>query len=993
MEKVARSEQVRSLSLPAYAMSIDEIHSELGTDLIDGLNDQEVNSKLEMYGPNVLPTHKRSIWQLYFAPLVEWLIVAYLVMTGVLIVLTFWDPSNATTAGIWLIVVMINFAIAIFQQFRAQKKIDALQRLSAVEAKVFRNGIWTTVPNEELVPGDIIEIAQGNRIPADSRIINSNNLLVNEASLTGESVPVSKADDGHATILDKDTQMAERINMLFSGTFVEFGSGRAVVCNTGRRTEIGKISTDLDELNTGEIPLRNKVNKLGKILTISMVIFLTITMTINLARIMDVIATGNITALAKTLSSSVITAMSIMPINIPLLTTIVLITGVLSMATYGVVIRNLSAVESLGRASILCSDKTGTITRSQMTVKRIWDCQGHLYGVTGIGYGSSGAILPLRDEVTAEIPEQFALVEMNLIRKDSALELILVSGFLNNDAELIIEDFVEEKKRQDAQVSWRATGSATDAALLALFKKSGINEKHVQEKYQLEREYPFDSKIKRMSKVFKSDNPGYYVFTKGATEVLLPLCTRIGIPGDEQEFTDEKKSKIHEKINNFAALGFRVLMFTFKGVKQLPPKKAKDERETIESDLTFLGFVCVLDPPREGVKESVSECLSAGVQPIMITGDSPVTGAAIAREVGLLREGQSVHQGKEIEGLDMEEFDRTTVFARVSPQHKQIIIERYQGQDRVVGMTGDGVNDALALSMADAGIAMGITGTDVSKQAADLIITDDSFNSIVTGIRQGRGLFQKIRIMIFFYICVNLAEATIYFITSLLPLPYPFLEIWQRMYIFGLVHSLPPIAIIFDRLNREIMDRDPIDSEGIFNRRLFTALLVTAIPFSVMMFIVYFLPYSGLLVPVNDFNLTGSFTLKNYGIVTASDAQLKARTMFITLVYIVESLVVMNIRRIDKNVIEGNFSKENRFWLTYICVAPLPIFHVCAMYLPFIQEFIYWFTLDILPLGGANVELIMLDPLDWVVILIAAAVPLTSLESYKAYTRRQGKFF
>ncbi|MFW9992047.1 MAG: cation-translocating P-type ATPase [Candidatus Odinarchaeota archaeon] len=1003
MKDVVRSELVRSLSLPAYALSVDEVFTQLGTDLIDGLSDEEVDFKQRMYGSNVLPTHKRSVWQLYFAPLVEWLIVAYLVMTGILIFLAIWDmtlPDVAegeqgtniwTTAAQWLVIVIINFGIAIFQQFRAQKKIDALQKLSAVESKVFRNGLIYTVPTEELVPGDIVEVAQGNRVPADCRIITSNNLSVNEASLTGESVPVSKVEDGYSNILDKETPLAEQTNMIFSGTYVEFGNGRAVVCNTGRRTEIGKISTDLDELNTGEIPLRTKVNKLGKILTFSMLAFLAITLTVNVARILGDLASGNTKALVTTLANSIITAMSIMPINIPLLTTIVLITGVLAMATYGVVIRNLSAVESLGRASILCSDKTGTITRSQMTVKRIWDHHGHLYGVTGIGYGPAGVIVPLKDDVKAEVPESFVPSEMQIVRKDTGLELILVSGLLNNDATLIIEEFVEEKKKAETQVSWKATGSATDAALLALFKKSGLNERDIKQKYSLEREYPFDSKLKRMSKVFNTPNSGLVSFTKGAAEILLPLCTKIGTIGEEKPFTDEKKSEIHGKINSFASLGYRVLIFACKQVSQLPPKKAEKERETIESDLTFLGFVCLSDPPREGVKNSVTECISAGIKPIMITGDSPVTGAAIAREVGMIREGQSVHQGKEIEGLDDEEFFRTTVFARVSPQHKQIIIERYQEIEKVCGMTGDGVNDALALSMADAGIVMGITGTDVAKQAGDLIITDDSFNSIVTGIRQGRGLFQKIRIMIFFYICVNLAEATVYFITSLLPssiLPDTFLEIWQRMYIFGFIHSLPPMAIIFDRLNPDIMERDPIDAEGIFNKRLFMALLVMAIPFSIMMLVIYFLPMNGI-IPVNEFNLNG-FTLKEYGVLRPSDAQLKARTMFITLVYIVEALFVLNIRRMDKNVIEGNFSKENRFWLVFVCVLFFPMFHICAMYLPDIQRIIYTLTK---PIGGLNVELLMLDPFDWLVILGAAAIPLVCLELYKAYTRRQGAFF
>ncbi|MHA1450459.1 MAG: cation-translocating P-type ATPase, partial [Candidatus Hodarchaeales archaeon] len=849
MTKIQKSELVRSLSLPAHSMKVDDIVAQLSTDLVNGLSEQEVEFRQKMYGPNIIPSHKQSLWQIYFAPLVEWLIVAYLVMTGILIILAFFNSSIWTTAAQWLIIVFINFGIAIFQQFRAQKKIDALQKLSAVEGRVIRGGLTTTCPTEDLVPGDIIEVSQGNRIPADCRIISSNNLLVNESSLTGESVPISKVDDGKI-VLEEEISVAERSNMLFSGTFVAFGSGRAIVCNTGSRTEIGKISTDLDELNTGEIPLRNKVNKLGKMLTFAMVGFLAITLTVNIYKNKDKLDTE----LVSTLSTSIITAMSIMPINIPLLTTIVLITGVLAMATYGVVIRNLSAVESLGRASILCSDKTGTITRSQMTAKRVWDSSGYLYGVTGLGYGPSGVIFPIKDEATLDIPEENIPSDMKTTVPGSALELILISGLLNNDAKLIIEEFIEEKRKRNSNISWKATGSPTDAALIAMFKKSGMNETEIRQKYSLEREYPFDSRLKRMSKVFRTDNPELISFTKGAAEVLLPLCTKIGPPGKEKPLDDKKT--IQDKINSFAALGYRVIVFTYKKLSELPPKGDDNERNEIESNLTLLGFTCLSDPPRKGVKESVEECLRAGIKPIMITGDSPVTGAAIAKEVNILKPGWGVHEGKEIENLDEEEFFRTRVFARVSPKHKQIIIEKYQDQEKVCGMTGDGVNDALALSMADAGIVMGITGTDVAKQAGDLIITDDSFNSIVTGIRQGRGLFQKIRVMIFFYIAVNMAEALVYFTTSLMDLPEFFLETWQRMYVFGFVHSLPPMGIILDKFSPDIMDREPIDAEGIFNRKLSTALLFFIIPFSLVIFSVYFLSYNGI-IPVNSFNLAG----------------------------------------------------------------------------------------------------------------------------------------
>ena len=966
-------------TLPGYDVSLEELTKKLETDLKKGLTEEEVQNRLKTIGPNVIPKIKPSLIQVYIAPLLEVMIVVYLIMAGFLVILTIWDKDTLLQASQWVAVVALNFAIAIVQQARAQKKMDALQKLSAATSTVIRNGKVIEIDSDYLVPGDIIQLSQGDRIPADARIITSNNLIVNEASLTGESVPVTKFEDG-SKILPRDTPIGERGNMVYKGTFVTIGNALAVVVNTGKNTELGKISTDLEELNTGEIPLRKKVNTLGKYLSVAMIIFLTIQLIYNYVLLSSTGQINEIKIVVKKLVASIIIAMSLMPINIPLLTTIVLITGVLAMATHRVIIRNLSSIESLGRISVLCSDKTGTITKSQMTVKRIWDGK-HYYGVTGIGYGPSGIIFPISDPFSPEIDEKYVPDELYAAPKGSALEFMLISGLINNDAKLIVEEVLEAT----GQSSWKATGSPTDAALLALFNKSGLDKTEVLQRYQIIRSYPFDSSVKRMSKIVSDKKTNkYYVFTKGAIEVLLDRCNRKGFGNDIVELNDKSREELLSIANSFASLGFRIITLCYKEIPKVP-EKSETEREEMESDLTFLGYFCLLDPPREGVKESVAECLSAGITPVMITGDSPVTAATIAREVGIYyKDDQLVQEGKMAEFLTDDEFIRTVVFARVSPKDKQIIVERYQKHEKVVAMTGDGVNDALALSMADAGICMGIQGTDVAKQASDLVIADDSFNSIVTGIREGRSLFQKIRMMIFFYIGINLAEALLYFGTSFIP-EFTLLNNWQRIYIFAIAHSLPPLAIIFDTKSKDIMKRKPLDTAGIFNKELLSALIVMSLSLSFVAYIAYFSSFTGL-IPVNEFNKSGfqpDFNPNDF-FAAQSWNQAKARTMLHTTLFIAEAFLVFSMRRMNMNIIDATFKKEF-FWFAIVAVISLPILHIIIMYSPIQQAFLK-------PLGIAF-EVIRLDLFDWLIAIVLGLTPIMVLELYKYIMKKRGVTF
>ncbi|MHA2361618.1 MAG: cation-translocating P-type ATPase, partial [Candidatus Thorarchaeota archaeon] len=736
------------LEAPHYqSMSSEEVLEVLSVNPAIGLTKEQVKTRLEQYGPNTIPKIKSSFWKVYLAPILNWLINIYLLSSVALIILAYAFPSTENQIGqamIWLGVVIINALVAIFQQYRAQKKLEALEKLSTGDTRVLRDGAELNITPTELVPGDIVILEQGDKIPADARILSCSNLTANEASLTGESVPVVK--DSELRVI-ADAALTDMQNMVFFGTYVSTGAGRIITTTTGANTEIGKIQGTLEELNTGDIPLRKKVNLLAKFLGIAAVLLMAVS--IIWGYFVVPVVTGEPTTLPEVLTSGITKAMTIMPINIPLLTTIVLLTGVLAMARKGVIIRDLSAVESLGRVSIICSDKTGTMTRNEMTVKFIWDSE-NLFTVSGSGYVPEGSIFRLKSDTKIDTLTSEDMIQITDIDARKDLYKLLVCAGLNNDSE------IAEKDGSDGGTAYIPMGDPTDAALLTVFRKGRLEEEKLRDRYKVVREYPFDSELKRMSKIC-TDKKKFIVFSKGATEVILPRCTKIANNGRSGEITKEHIKRIRDYTDDFASRGYRVISLAYRIIDKIP--EGGDIRAKVENELIYLGFASIVDPPRDGVRAAVDECHSAGINVVMITGDSAATARTIAANLNIHRENSLVIEGGKIEILDDNDFKRVNVFARVNPAHKQVIVERYQDQDKVVAMTGDGVNDALALAMSDAGIAMGITGTDVAKEAADLVITDDSFESIVTGVHQGRGLFSKIRTMIYFYVAINLFES------------------------------------------------------------------------------------------------------------------------------------------------------------------------------------------------------------------------------------------
>jgi Ca2+-transporting ATPase len=940
-----------------HNQSVNQLAKQLDTNLDQGLTTDEAQRRLDQYGPNQLPKIRGSFWRVYLAPILNGLILIYIIVILILsaIVIFFATPGTSNVI-IWIVIIAFNAFLAIIQQFRAQKKLEALQSLTADTTLVIREGSKKEVTAHSVVPGDIVVLASGDRVPADGRLLEANQLTSIEASLTGESAPVTK--NALQAPLKIETPLHERHNMVYSGTFVATGTGRFLVTGTGQGTEIGNISQGLETLNTGDIPLRRKVNRLAIYLG-SAAIFLAV-LGFSSYLLFPRPINGIILTPPEVAVEVIINAMTVMPINIPLLTTIVLLTGVLAMAGVGVIVSNLSAVESLGRISVICTDKTGTLTRSEMMVSLISDAT-HLFQITGEGYEPKGDVLLVHNPDIALDKVTAAPIE---IEHYGQLALLIRAGALNNDAQI-----VQEEATEGGILHWRAIGDPTEAALLVLLRKSGIDEASLRATYRLIQDYPFDSRLKRMTRVFTHPQGGYIAFTKGATDIVLPRCTQIGDDHKAKHLSKQQVKEIESYANSFAAGGYRVLSFAIRRFDDLPKGIGPTIRENIEKDLTFVGFVCIVDPPRDGVREAVIEVSNAGIKTVMITGDAAATAETIGRQLAIVGTDDLIIEGKDAITVSEKEFNRVSVFARVDPEDKQVIVDRYKKEKRAVAVTGDGVNDALALSMSDVGIAMGITGTDVAKEASDMIIADDSYNSIVEGVRQGRGLFSKIRMMIFFYICINVGESILFFGTFLLGIP--FLTPSQHIFLTISSHSWPGLALVFDRTAKYVMEEKPRDTESIITKRLGYYLLLNAFFIFLGAATTFYLTVSA--------TLPGSTFLEPY----SPDALYKGLTMTITVLLIAESLMILSIRRINQSMWRS--IRYESYWLIYLLISLVFLMFAGLMYVPEVNVF----------LGslGINFQFIPLSAIDWFLAFLLAAPAIFGMEGVKWICRSRGIHF
>ncbi|NJC97541.1 MAG: ATPase [Anaerolineales bacterium] len=796
----------------------------------NGLTTGEAKKRLEHYGPNQLkesprPTFLQMLWEQLNNFVVILLIVAS-VISALL--------GDYVEAAAIMAIVVLNAVLGIVQERRAEEALAALKKLAAPDAQVMRDGHRRTVPSYELVPGDIVFLEAGNFIPADIRLLEAVNLRVEEASLTGESLPVQK---NAATVLDQNVPLGDRKNTAFLGTVVSYGRGRGVVTSTGMRTQLGLIATMLQSVDTEETPLQRRLDQLGKSLSIASLFLVAIVFIVALINYTDIggLFTGPLVYLreyAAEITEVFIIAVSLaiaaVPEGLPAVVTISLALGMREMIKRHALIRKLASVETLGSATVICSDKTGTLTQNEMTVTRLW-ADGHSFGITGTGYVPEGEFLMDGKPVD--------------IAKYRAALTTLWLGMLNNDASLEITG------EEDAQRTYRIVGDPTEGALLVAAAKAGATYVEIKDAYPRENEVPFDSERKRMitihdvhhpdpndlSPFYDEENKDWDVIAiKGAPDIVLDLCTQYQDIQDAPHPLDEAARKRILDANEAMTMdALRVLGLAYRVAEDVPDNPDDLKTDELERDLVFVGLIGMIDPARAEVRPALEKARDAGIRTIMITGDYPNTAHAIAETIGMLKHGRGVMTGAQLDALsddDLREvINKTSVFARVSPEHKMRIVNALQANDEVVAMTGDGVNDAPAIKRADIGVAMGITGTDVAKETADMVLTDDNYASIVAAVEQGRIIYSNIRKFVFFLLSSNIAEIMIIFLATLAGLPAPLTAI-QLLWLNLITDGAPALALAVEKGDPDIMEQKPrAKNEPIINRSMTVGMIIQTI--------------------------------------------------------------------------------------------------------------------------------------------------------------------
>ncbi len=756
-----------------FTLSKEEVIERLSTSSNNGLSSAEVKTRFEKYGPNELTAaEKRPRWKVFLDQFKDVLIYILIISAILSAVLNFVEFGSLGDDWIVIaVIVVLNAIIGFIQEGKADEAIEALKNFAAPESQVIRDGKEITVKARELVPGDLIVLHEGDMLPADGRIFEQSNLKVEEAALTGESVPVNK----HINIIeDVECPLAERKNMVFSSTLATYGRGKAIITETGMKTEVGKIATMISEAEEKMTPLQKNLEEFGKLLGY---IILVICVAVSAVYIVRFIWFGASFGIMESILAGVALAVAAIPEGLPAVVSVCLAIGVTRMSERNAIIKKLHSVETLGCTSVICSDKTGTLTKNEMTVRSAWT-GGKIYDFTGSGYAPEGKILLDGNEVD--------------IASNPDLDLTLKIGLLCNNARL---------NQDEKTKKWNTFGDPTEGCLVTSAWKAGMEHETFKNKYPRLDEIPFDSTRKRMTTIQELEGKKI-AYVKGATEILLDLCKNIQIDGQIRSITEEDKKGILEAYEKKADEALRGLGFAFRDAEGI-----KVEVEEMEKDLTFVGMQFMIDPPRDEVKVAIEECKQAGIGVKMITGDNLITATAIARELGMVKKGEITHQGKDIPNMTDDEISDCHVFARVSPEHKQNIVKSLQNKGFVVAMTGDGVNDAPALKNADVGVAMGITGTDVSKEAAVMVLADDNFATIVLAVEEGRGIYDKIKKFIQYLLSSNVMEVLVLFVASFF-LPPP-LVATQLLWINLVTDGAPAVALGFDPYDPTLMKQKP----------------------------------------------------------------------------------------------------------------------------------------------------------------------------------------
>lgn len=756
-----------------YNSTPEAAAKELGSDLSRGLDPQQAQERLAQYGENRLrEAKKKHIVQRFLDQFKDVMILILIAAAAVSLGIAVVEKTDFFEPVLILVIVILNAVMGVMQESKAEKALDALKNLSAPHARVIRGGMESVIDASQLVPGDLIHLEAGDFIPADARLIRSAGLKCEESALTGESVPSEK--DAEA-VIGADAPLGDRCNMVFSGCSITYGTASALVTDTGMNTEMGKIANLLENEEEGQTPLQQKLAALGKYLGIA---------ALAACIVIFIIGIANGIPVMEIFMTAVSLAVSAIPEGLPAIVTIVLSIGVQRMVSKNAIIRRLPAVETLGSASIICSDKTGTLTQNRMTLVRAY--------------------------ADGMQPEEISTHNSEAVRR------LLNYGTLCSDGSVVLENGEEQH-----------IGDPTETAIVLAAHKNGAPKEALNTRFPRLAEIPFDSDRKLMTTINHIDGK-YIVIVKGAFDVLAQRCVSGDIPAAQ---------RINEEMSSSA---LRVLAIAWKEIDAVPQSLQPSE---LENGLTLMGLVGMIDPPRPEAKAAVQTCRQAGIKPVMITGDHIVTASAIARELGILQDGDNAVTGAELDAMNETELDERvsniSVYARVSPENKIRIVKAWQRKGQVVSMTGDGVNDAPALKAADIGCAMGITGTDVAKGAADMTLTDDNFATIVDAVREGRGIYANIKKVVGFLLGTNIGEILLVFLSMLLWHKSPLLSM-QLLWINLVTDSLPAIALGMEAVEPDIMEHPPKPAnEGIFAHGLGVRIVLQGLMFGILSLIAF----------------------------------------------------------------------------------------------------------------------------------------------------------
>ncbi|HEY0868501.1 MAG TPA: cation-translocating P-type ATPase, partial [Fimbriimonas sp.] len=884
-----------------YRMTVDDVLKAYETDGRQGLSETEARRRLEQFGPNELEADPPDPWwSRFLAQFRDVLVILLLVATVISFALWIYERNSELPYEALAIfsIVLLNAIIGYVQEARAAQAVAALRQMTSAHASVVRDGERKSIPASEVVPGDILQIEEGDTIPADARLIHTTALQTAEAALTGESLPVSKITQPIA----EEADLGDRMNSVYSGTIATYGRGRAVVTATGMGSEIGKIASMLRGAEEEPTPLQRELDRLGKTLGL-------IVAAIAVVMIVTIVLVEHVTGLSSlfdVLIVGVALAVAAVPEGLPAIVTAVLSLGVQRMARRKAIVKNLSAVETLGSASVVASDKTGTLTRNEMTV-RVLDTASGRVSFAGTGYQPEGDVLS-EDGSPVEGPLR---IEM---------ERALVAAVRANNAVL-----------QETGGQWSVQGDPTEGALIVAARKAGIHDAELESRFTRVAELPFSSERKLMSTVHADTQheENFLSLTKGAPDVLLARCDCELVGEETVPLTPERRREIVSNNDQLAGEALRTLGVAF---RRLPAESFAEEEvdESLEQDLVVLGLIGMIDPPRQEAREAVAKARRAGIRPIMITGDHPRTASIIAQELGIVDEAKAL-TGAEIEAMTDGELasasKAVSVYARVNPEHKLRIVKALQSDGSTVAMTGDGVNDSPALKTADIGIAMGITGTDVSKEAADMVLADDNFATIVAAVEEGRAIFGNIRKFLRYLLSANIGEVLTMFLgvmgSTLIGLRHegseglalPILAT-QILWINLVTDGAPALALGIDPAGAGVMERPPRPrGEGVVTRGMWAGILFVAV---VMAF--------GTLM-ILDASLAGGF-------IEGSGDMRYAQTMAFTTLVLFQLFTVFNARSDDRSAFVGLFANR---WLWGAVLLSL-LLQVAVVYTPFLQR-------------------------------------------------------